>query len=81
MADPAKHVKEVFDIMGLDVDEIPLAMEALKHDSQQGLFGKRGNDQVSLTDEDIEPIDRMFADVGLPIKCKMSFEEFRSVIY
>ena len=81
VADPEGNIKDIFEIMELDSKHLPLALEALKEDSQKGTFGRMGNSHIILTDEDIAPCDRVFKEAGLPITCKMPMDDFRKIIY
>ena len=80
IADTEKHLREIFQIMGLNSEHIPLALAALKKDSQQGMFGKRGNSEITLTAEDFDRCDRVFQEAGLPFSSDMPMEEFRKII-
>ena len=60
-------------------DFIPLALEALKSDSQRGLFVTRG-EKPSAPRKDMDDANAMFAECRLPITCEMSSQEFRKFI-
>ena len=63
----------------MNPESIPLALEALKSDSQQGLFVRRG-EKPSAPKRDVDCADAMFAECRVPITCGMSSVEFRKFI-
>ena len=77
--DPEAVCKRLFDVCKLNPDFIPLALEALKADSQRGLFVTRGK-KPSVPKNDEDCANAMFAECRLPITWEMSSQEFRKFI-
>ena len=77
--DPEREIKKVFDVMSVDYCHISKAKEALKHDSQQGILGKRGNEE--LDDKDIKDVDSLFIEYGLPYRMHMTLLEWKKILY
>ncbi len=69
----------MFQLLGLNTEHIPAALEALKEDSQQGIFGPRG-DIVVITDETFSKVDRVLKEYGLPLKVDMPYTEYKRVV-
>ena len=61
------------------MEYLPMAMDALKTDSQKGTFGKRGN-KPKASQHSLDMADKVFVECGLPIKSNMNTEEFRNII-
>ena len=76
---PEAVCKRLFDVCKLKTDYIPLALEALKSDSQKGLFVTRGK-KPSAPKSDVDCANAMFAECRIPITCEMSSQEFRKFI-
>ena len=76
--DPETILNELFKIMELSPEHIPVALEALEHDSQQGMkFGERGAiEAFAIKDGNKVTIDKIYKDFQVPISCFMSDEEF-----
>ena len=78
--DPELVVGKLFMTMVISGEHIPTAMEALRHDSQQGMkFGERGTfKDFMISDENKINIDRIYKDFHVPISCFMTQDEFCS---
>ena len=81
VADTRRELGDVFDVMGLAKEHLPLALEALKEDSQKGTFGPMGNDHMKFDEKVFDDADRIMKEMGIPISTKMTIEEFRKLIY
>ena len=79
LANPHAVCKRLFEVCKIPLEFIPLALEALKSDSQKGLFVKRGN-KPSAPKDDMDCADAMFVECRVPITCGMSTQEFRKFI-
>ena len=79
LANPEAVCKRLFKVCKIHLDFIPLALEALKSDSQKGLFVKRG-EKPSAPKNDVDCADAMFAECRIPITCAMSSKDFKKFI-
>ena len=59
-------------------EHVAAAIEAMKHDSQNGVLGAPGSDHITITDEHWARIDQIFRDFDVPFSSKMSPAEFIS---
>jgi len=76
---PQQELLELFKLMGIGEEHLPKALEALKQDSQNGLFGQRGAfRQIELPDEVNEQMDSIFRFYGLPFRKDMTVDQFKS---
>ena len=81
MADPDYHLKKIFDVMKIERKYIPDAKKGLNYDSQQGRYGKRGNDHIKIPDNYFEECESLLKEYNSPISIDMSMEELRKIIY
>ncbi|CAM6054407.1 unnamed protein product [Sphagnum tenellum] len=61
-------------------DYAEVALEAMKHDSQLGIFGTRGSQESKLSAEVCAEIDGIMEECGLPLSLGMSLDELRRLI-
>lgn len=66
--------------MGLDSQHIPHALEALKEDSQQGIFGARGDGNIVVLDSTHDKVDQLLKEYGIPIRLSMTVQEYKKVV-
>ena len=79
VANPEATCRRLFEVCKIPLEFIPLALEALKSDSQKGLFAHKGP-KPSAPKNDMVCADEMFAECRVPITCGMSSQEFRKLI-
>ena len=77
---PAEVLEDIFSAIDISSVHIPAALDALKKDSQNGFFGKRGTYRKEDVSTVIDSLDKQFKDLGIPISMTMSFEDFRKVL-
>lgn len=73
-------MKRLFKVLEIDQKHVPAALEAMKHDSQNGVLGAPGTDHIEITDDHWARIDGIFEEFGVPVSTKMSLPEFKKVI-
>ena len=78
-ADPEAVCKKLLEVCEVPKEHVPLALEALKSDSQGGTFGRRG-DKPSVDYDMLMPADKTFQECGLTISSRTTTEEFRRLI-
>ena len=78
-ADPEAVCKTLLETCEVPKEYFPLALEALKSDSQGGTFGKRGA-KPSVDHEMLKPADKTFVECGLPMSSSTTSEEFKKLI-
>ena len=78
-ADPEAVCKKLLEVCEVPKEHVPLALEALKSDSQGGTFGRRG-DKPSLDCDMLMPADKTFQECGLAISSRTTSEEFKKLI-
>ena len=78
-SDPNYICRKLLEVCEVPSEHIPNAMEALKHDSQKGIFGRRG-DKPNIKPDILVAADKMFREFGLPINSRTSAEEFKDFI-
>lgn len=80
-SDPKKVLQELFKIIEAPEDQLDLALEALEHDSQNNILAPRGEAKTGqLSRDKYKEIDQVFKDLGVPLYCDMSFEEFKRIM-
>ena len=77
--DPNYICRKLLEVCGVPSEHIPNAMEALKHDSQKGVFGRRG-DKPRIEHDVLGAADNLFKECGLPINSRTSAKEFKDFI-
>ncbi len=77
---PEVEMREIFRVLHLPINDLNLALEALKVDSQHGLFGPRGHEDIEDVAEWWEVVDATFSRVGVPIRSSMTLSEFEKVL-
>ena len=78
-ADAEAVCKRLLEVCEVPEEHHPLAMEALKSDSQGGTFGKRGS-KPSVDHEMLVPADKTFEECGLAIRSRTTSVEFKRLI-
>ena len=78
-ADPAGVMAKVFEIMGVPVDRVPAALEAMNDDAQQGVLSSRGS--IKLPQSDYKAVDDTFKVCDSPLRIDMSLDDLRRLIY
>ena len=78
---PEEVMSGVLDYLGIPTHYTKNALEALKFDSQQGMFGNtKGDDDCFGTTEDWIEADRIFREVGVPISVNMTLADLKQVL-
>ena len=75
--DAKKALSEVFTAIGMDLQHLELGMTALRHDSQKGVIGARGNENIVIREQEFATMDKMYKELGLPVSSKMTLEEMK----
>ncbi len=81
IADPEKECKRLFKYLDIPMNRVPAALEALKEDSQQGTFGKRGK-RPKITPAMYVKLDQYLRDLDMPpeVTCQMSLDTLKSIV-
>ena len=77
--DPKHICRKLLDVCEVPPEHIPDALEALKHDSQKGIFGRRG-DKPRIEHDVLRAADNLFEECGLSISSRTSAEDFKNFI-
>jgi len=77
---PKSVINELFKILDISVDHLENAMEALKLDSQQGMFGKRGSFLKDDGTNACMELNKIFQNLNIHISTDMSLEELRVLL-
>ena len=75
-----EETKKLLKIMDLDAELAEEACKALARDSQNGIFGQRGNESVIFTDEMRINIDAAFQECGSKYRFDTPLSEIREHI-
>ncbi len=77
---PEAEVTKMFDIMELSHDHIPKALGALKKDSQNGTFVKRGAAKSVVVDPKILDLYNDYMKrMGVPLRHEQTVDEFKAI--
>ncbi len=79
-SNPQEEVVKLFEKAGIPLEHVPMALEALKKDSQKGILGVHGKAKSIQVNQDLlKTFDELMVDVKLPqIRHGMSVEEFKA---
>ena len=77
--DPNYICKKLLEVCEVPSEHISNALEALKYDSQKGIFGRRG-DKPTIRHDMLVVADNLFKECGLPINSRTSAKEFKNFI-
>lgn len=81
-ADPEAAAADLLGLMEVAPEHLEKAMSAFRRDSQRGTLAARGRfsgeDRVPAATW--EAVDAVFAQLGLPLRCGMSEEEYRAAV-
>ena len=77
--DPETVCKKLLEMCKVPKEHFPLALEALKSDSQGGTWGRR-TAKPSVDHEMLIPADKTFVECGLSISSRTTSEEFKKLI-
>jgi hypothetical protein len=80
LEDSEREAQRLFKLLGLDSQHIPHALEALKEDSQQGIFGARGDGNIVVLDSTHDKVDQLLKEYGIPIRLSMTVQEYKKVV-
>ena len=67
-------------MLSIGEEHIDAALEAMKHDSQNGMLGAPGSDHISITKEQFTGFDDIFREYGVPVSMDMPFEKFKKLL-
>ena len=76
LEDPRAVCEKLLKVCEVPKEYVPVAMEALRTDSQKGTFGKRG-DKPKADSRAFDLADMLFEECGLPIRSRMEAVEFK----
>lgn len=76
--DPQGELQEMFDILDISYKHVPMALEALKKDSQNGTWGARGGG-LSLDPEFLLTFNNYMDKLGLPVRHETSEKEYMTI--
>ncbi len=79
VAKPLEIVENMFELMEIDKKMVPLGMEALSRDSQNGIFNKKISTEI--TPQFKEDCDKWLKILKLPITVDCTMEEFRNLLH
>ena len=80
-ADPAAALARVFAAAGIDPSHLPLALKAMRTDSQKGTFGSRGTSGTRFDEaQALAASDAAFAEVGSGLRADTGPEEMRRML-
>ncbi len=75
---PEKEVKKIFELIGIPEKHVPTALKALEKDSQNGIFGDRGQNKARQLDQGLLKFcDDYMEKAGVPLRTGMTVEEFK----
>ena len=77
---PPQVLENLFSVLHISADNIPLALKVMEKDSQKGFFGKRGSYEDKNLTRIIELVDRKFKEYNVPIEINISMEDFRKIL-
>jgi len=78
---PTKELKEIFSLLKVDEKNVALALEALKQDSQNGIFGGIGSMRNKNIPRELwDKWDDLFIEHNLPLRRDISIEEFSDLL-
>ena len=80
IADPKKEIEYLFDVLSISREYLDHATEALKSDSQQGVFGKRGLGKIKDESEALGKLDAVFRQFDVPFSSDGSLEQLRELL-
>ena len=69
-------VRRLFTVLSLSSSHVPAALEALNHDSQFGVLGKRGTDQIRISPATWAKCDALLKECDVPVSSSMTEQEF-----
>ena len=77
-----KVTRDMLTLMEIPPEHLEKTMEVFTRDSQQGALGKRGHWEKAnlISKKSWDEMDSIFEQMGLPLKCNMSEEEYRKVV-
>ena len=78
-ADPEAEARRLFEALGFPLKYLPLAMDALKYDSQNEEFNAKAR-KIALSRMQERQIDEVFQRMGVPLSMDMSEDEFIQVL-
>ena len=76
---PTKVLEDVFSVLNISLDNIPIALCAMKKDSQQGFFGNRGSNTRKPISKVIGLVNKKFQEYDIPIQVNMPMQDFRNL--
>ena len=79
LSNKEKVCRELLEVCEIPLEYVPQALNAFKTDSQQGIFGKRG-DKPKVDPAILDQADKVFAECGLPLMSKISTPEFKNLV-
>ena len=78
--EPKKVIKDLFDSLGISKEFLELSLEALKTDSQQGLFGKKGSSKTKDQSEALCKLDSIFKQFNVPFSSDGTLEQLKNLL-
>ena len=66
--------------LNISDEYLPKALEALNVDSQQGIFGKRGLNQIRDHKYVFQELDQLFKKYSISMFCDINFDEFKCFV-
>ena len=77
---PKEVISSLFSALNISLDNTALALRALKKESQDGYYGKRGVYTTKDLSTIMDLIDEKFKLYDIPMKVNIPMEKFRNII-
>ena len=78
--DPKKEIENLFDALKVSKDHLNYSLEALKIDSQQGIFGKRVSLETKDQSESLDKLDSLFNQFDVPFSSEGTLEQLKDLL-
>ena len=78
--DPKKEIENLFDALKISKEHLNCSLEALKIDSQQGMFGKRGSLATKDQSESLDKLDSLFKQFDVPFSSEGTLEQLKNLL-
>ena len=77
---PEEIIRILLHNLNVSDEYLPKALEALNVDSQQGIFGKRGLNQIRDHKYVFKELDHLFKKYSISMFCDINFDEFKCFV-
>ena len=80
LKEPKNEIQQLFNSLGISNEFLDLSMEALKTNSQQGLFGKKGSSKTNDQTEALCKLDSIFKQFNVPFSSDGTLEQLKNLL-